>query len=459
MKFEKLPLDEQKKIQWQNFQDIFKYCRESIPYYKEKYQNINSDIKDFYDLNRVPILTKKDIEKNYPDRITMQTDDKADWEHHATGGTTDRLICVSNKDLRYHIYARGLRTMNIAGKCYPGRKRMVIPADVCSITCGSRKSEKEMLWDDLMSVISDKPKILKNFYSFIKKNQWRLLSMMIFREKELPSFGPDGTGLEDEKLEYYIREISRYEPYLLRGLPTYLHMLAHFIEDNNFELPKINVIKPMGSSASPGIKAFLGNVFKCDVFEDYGSHEFGNIASECEAHAGDHIAMSEFIVEIVRGDRHAKEGKLGNIIITDLKNRVMPFIRYQIGDVGRFYKTKCTCGRESIRVTVEGRLQDLIITNDGKEYTSDHFRDFFLNYEGVRYFQLIQETREKIQVLIVQDKNKKFNKNDLMKILKSIFGEIQIRINIVKRIQPEASGKFRFVKSCSYMDLMNNQIR
>jgi len=456
MKFEKLPLSEQRTTQWQNFQDIFKYCNGHIPYYKEKFRSNNTDIKDFKDLRKIPKLTKKDIEMNFPDKITRQTSNRSDWEYQATSGTTNRLICVNDRDLRGHQSARELRTMNIAGECFPGRKRQTIPPDVCSITCGTRKNEKEMLWEAFKNIISDKKKKFTDIYSFIKKNQWRIFRMMVFRDNELPSFGSEGTALEDKELEYYIEEIRRYKPYLLSGLPTYLHMLAHFVTNNKCKLPPVSIIKPIGATLSPEIKRFISNAFRCDVFEDYGSHEFVGIASECKAHSGNHVAMSEYLVEIVRKDRHAEEGELGNILITDLKNKVMPFVRYEIGDVGRFYKQKCMCGRESIRITVEGRLQDLIISDDGKEYTSDYFQDFFFNFKGVKYFQLIQDTRGRTQVLIVQNENQKCDKDKLTRALKDILGEIQVRLNFVKKIPPETSGKFRFVKSCSYFDLVKN---
>ncbi len=164
MRFEDLSLEEQKSIQWKNFQDIFSYCVENIPFYKDKFRNINREINNFNDLIKIPILTKREIESNFPDKITKQISNKSDWEYKATGGTTDRLMIVSDQDLREHHYARKLRTMHIAGECYPGRKRQIIPPDVCSITCGTRETAKELLLEDFKKCISDKSKIFNNLY-------------------------------------------------------------------------------------------------------------------------------------------------------------------------------------------------------------------------------------------------------------------------------------------------------
>ena len=77
------------------------------------------------------------------------------------------------------------------------------------------------------------------------------------------------------------------------------------------------------------------------MFETYGCREVMLIATECAAHAGLHLSMETLVVEVVVRERRngrrarASPGELGEVVITDLTNLAMPFIRYANGDLGR----------------------------------------------------------------------------------------------------------------------------
>ena len=52
------------------------------------------------------------------------------------------------------------------------------------------------------------------------------------------------------------------------------------------------------------------------------------------------------IVELVNGDEPVSPGEDGKVLVTNLHSYSMPFIRYDIGDIGRMYADECACGRE-----------------------------------------------------------------------------------------------------------------
>jgi phenylacetate-CoA ligase len=68
-----------------------------------------------------------------------------------------------------------------------------------------------------------------------------------------------------------------------------------------------------------------------------------------------HVISENVIVEVVDESGQAVIGKEGDILISDLNNRVMPFIRYRIGDRGRILASQCSCGR--IGPDCRGNLQ------------------------------------------------------------------------------------------------------
>jgi phenylacetate-CoA ligase len=114
----------------------------------------------------------------------------------------------------------------------------------------------------------------------------------------------------------------------------------------------------------------IQHAFGPAVFDTYGSRETMLIASECEAHDGLHTHSENVVVEVIVFDgerqRAAHEGETGHIVVTDLHNHAMPFIRYANGDLGRIRKAgRCDCGRSLPRIeAVEGRVTDTL--RDGK---------------------------------------------------------------------------------------------
>jgi phenylacetate-CoA ligase len=448
--FDYRPLAEQRKMQWENFVHLFESVCTHVPYYERKFRGFAGTLKSLSDLVALPILTKRDIETHFPDQITANNISRDEWEYHATGGTTSRLMCVTDRAIRHIHMARSLRSLDIAGRCYLGRKRLTIPPDVCSITCGARRNEKEILLDKIKKIVKGKNRVY-NLMVALRWSLWPVFHKVAFREKDLPSFGPDGTSLGEKELDFYVGQIAKYRPYVLRALPTYLQILAHHLRDHDLAAPPLAIVKPMGASVSPKVRDFICQEFACTAYEDYGTHEFSGVASECEAHDGLHICMSDFIVEIVKDGRHAAEGELGHILITDLKNQVMPFLRYKVGDVGRFYTRKCSCGRESMRIFVEGRLEDLVVAPNGRALTGDFFQDFFFEQPDVRFFQLNQKAKDRFELLLVPA-NGACDHQRIVAALKEHLGPVQVDCFDVKSIRPEASGKFRYVKSMTYED-------
>ena len=107
--------------------------------------------------------------------------------------------------------------------------------------------------------------------------------------------------------------------------------------------------------------------FGCKVNDRYGSEEVALIACECEQHQGMHLNIEHLFIEFLRPDgTDAQAGEEGAIVITDLLNRGMPFIRYRIEDVGVPSDRTCSCGRGlPLMERVTGRVADYLKRRDG----------------------------------------------------------------------------------------------
>ena len=96
----------------------------------------------------------------------------------------------------------------------------------------------------------------------------------------------------------------------------------------------------------------------------YGMSEVGGIAGECEANQGLHVWNDEFFLEVIDPETGEVlgEGERGELVITSLKRRATPIIRYRTGDLVSVLSTEpCECGRTHLRISGEiERLDDLV---------------------------------------------------------------------------------------------------
>jgi phenylacetate-CoA ligase len=145
------------------------------------------------------------------------------------------------------------------------------------------------------------------------------------------------------------------------------------------------------------------------VFETYGCREVMLIGAECEHHDGLHESMENVLVEIVvRGEggraRHARPGESGEVVLTDLHNYAMPFLRYANGDVAIAGPVeRCACGRGLRRIrAVDGRVTETLRDGDGRPVGGMVFNLIFSALaKSVRQFQAVQHKDGAITVKVV----------------------------------------------------------
>jgi phenylacetate-CoA ligase len=149
----------------------------------------------------------------------------------------------------------------------------------------------------------------------------------------------------------------------------------------------------------------IERVFRAPVFETYGSREFMLIGAECDRHAGLHLTSEHLLVEVLDDQgRAARAGEEGNVVITDLYNCGMPFVRYANGDRAVAGLGGCACGRglPTLRAVV-GRRVDIIRTIDGRLISGVFFPHLVKEFPAVRRFQVVQEEADRVRFMLVAD--------------------------------------------------------
>ncbi len=456
MRKEALSLDELKEHQFSRLKNILHHAYEKVPFYKERFRAIGlhpEDIRNNEDIILIPPTTKEDIMSSFPEGITAQGMNRAQWKYVASSGTTRQIIGIHDFKKANTNWAAGLRAHKLAGNHTVGKKWMEIPPHMCTNICGiddSGKGEKFFSRRMMGLLLRGNYKALRHdLYQYFYRQRQN-----IYRRITLPSFGSEGTNIPEKDIEAYIDAIRKYQPYILEGLPLYLYTFAKYLIKKEIPPPKVGVIKPFGGSMTSVMKETIETAFACEVYDTYGCSEMGFIACDCKKHEGLHLFMDLYYIDILRDGKPVSPGELGRIYITDLENRAMPWIRYDVGDVGRYFIEDHGCGRRSIRLQVEGRVEDTLSNSKGELFTSDQVFDFFHGFKELDHFQLIEKSKGNLDLLCVPSNGTGINKEKIIQEFKDFFSpDAVVKLYIVKTIKAEDGGKFRFIKSRSFKEI------
>ena len=210
--------------------------------------------------------------------------------------------------------------------------------------------------------------------------------------------------LSDEDMHGYARRLREFGPRLLTSYPSPLEHFAHYWREANCELPELHAIICSAEQLHVEQRHLFEAVFGCPVFDRYGSREFANVAQECEEHDGLHVATDRIVLEVVDADgQPVVAGQRGEVLITDLDNRAMPFIRYRTGDLATWAQGDCRCGRSLPRLaSLEGRVLDLIHGPGGAVISGTFWPQIVKQTSvRVRLFQVVQSELERVRIRLV----------------------------------------------------------
>ncbi|MSP61028.1 MAG: phenylacetate--CoA ligase family protein [Myxococcales bacterium] len=198
----------------------------------------------------------------------------------------------------------------------------------------------------------------------------------------------------------------------------------------------------------------LIEAFGPSVFETYGCREVMLIASECERHDGLHVSAENLIVELLVTDgerrREALPGETGEVVITDLHNLGMPFIRYANGDLAVAGPAgRCACGRALPRITsVEGRVTETLRDGQGRKVSGLVFNVLFAGVlaASVRQFQAVQHRDGSITLRLVPTHPLDDGAREQIRATCARYLEgVLVRTEVVEEIPPTKGGKRQVV--------------
>ena len=390
---------------------ILRYAAVHSPYYQQLFhrRGFDPDSYQITDFQALPLLTKAIIRSRTDEILSPEFARSALLEHRTGGSTGVALTVYFDPEWINPRSADALRSDQWAG-CFHGMK-------VAS------------LWGN-----PPLPRTLKE----------RIRALLIDRFIFL-----DTLDFNDRSVGEFIRRWRREKPEILFGHSHSLYMLARYVIDHGIADLRPHGVISTSMMLLANERAAIETAFGCKVFDRYGSEETGLIASECEQHQGLHLNIEHLYIEFLREDgTSAAPGEEGAIVITDLFNRGMPLIRYEIGDVGALSDRRCPCGRGMpLMERVTGRVADYLKRRDGSLVAGVSLVERTLTaIRGLEQMQVVQPAADEIVLNVVRAPDfSPATEQALLAEVRSVFGPgIDIRANYVERIPQERSGKYRF---------------
>jgi phenylacetate-CoA ligase len=201
-------------------------------------------------------------------------------------------------------------------------------------------------------------------------------------------------------------------------------------------------------------RAALSTAFGPAVFETYGARETMLIAAECEVHQGLHVAAENIICELVveagGQTRPARPGEVGQVVLTDLHNFGMPFLRYANGDLAiAGPEERCACGRGLPRLAaVDGRTTETLRNGAGARVSSLIFNVIFAGSLGqsVRQFQAVQHRDGAITLKLVPAGHLDGTAREhIVRNVERYLTGVDVRMEVVDEIPVSETGKRQVV--------------
>lgn len=406
-----LPRQRLEEIQRRRLLEMWDFLWRKNGFYRRRFSEHGierNSVKEIGDIAKLPILTKKEIRANTEAMISTGFK-KSALHHFKTGGSTGKALDIL-----------------ITEACSEQR-------NACA-----RRHDRWAGWEpgEPIGAVWGNPHLPKT----VKEK--------LFNAMVQPYIYLDTMALTDQSVRRFVDQWHKHHPTLLFGHAHSLFVLAQYLSHMG-----ISSIRPKGIISTsmmllPHERNHIEQIFACRVTDRYGCEEVSLIGSQCEHHQGLHMNIEHLVIEFIKEDgTPAAPGEPGRIILTDLMNKAMPFIRYSVEDIGTPIAGRCPCGRElPLMESVTGRVADFLVKKDGTKIAGVSIIENTLSkIHGIDQMQLIQEDIDRLVINIVPGKAyDDAAAQQLKDYFKELFGGIRVTLNLTLEIKPEASGKYRF---------------
>ena len=346
------------KYQKKKLKQLLNYVSKNSPYYKELYRDYDLKSITPFNISILPPITKAQILQNY-----------------------DQVVC--DRAIKKNDVINFTDDLNNLDKLY-------LDKYIIDSTSGTTGEKLKVInsWPDFsemmaMSAIYTWPKLSYAKDIYLSK---RPVVYLVATDGYYASTLLSKTYLEFSKnyqseiidfrtpIEELVDKLNTINPILIGG---YVSTFLTLAEEANAGRLKIDVkyMVGIGTNYTNYSRNFVKNAFNCKTFTSYSCTEGGEIGCECEYQ---HFHLSKNVIVEAANDllQPIEDGKQSDcLLITNLWNKTMPFIRYRLNDRCIIHNEPCKCGCKDKWIEVIGREATRVdfINNQGKTV---QFTDF-----------------------------------------------------------------------------------
>jgi phenylacetate-CoA ligase len=407
-------LEQIKKWQSDRLAELIHHAHDTVPHYRRSFGAAGitpADVRTVADLPRLPLLTKSIIQEYRDGLVSAQFSPKRRISNSTGGSTGTPIRFYQDQQQQDWATANKLRCNGWAGWDF-GKRTL-------------------RLWghpQDLRATQTARGK----------------LRGMVLSEHTLDAFRFSSGEMAD--LADYFR---RKKPQIVVAYASMISHFAAYVDERGItDLPPPLGIITSADMLLPQMRTLIEGVLHAEVFDRYGCREVATIAAECREHMGMHVNADRLIVEFIDGaDQPCPPGEAGRVVITDLFNYAMPFIRYDIEDIAILAANDCACGRGlPLLEELIGRYADILVTPQGQFVSTSALTTLLPNVPGLQECQLVQKAIDRLQVNVVQrpDYDQRSEAMFHHHLAKHFGPKMSITFRYVDDIPPTTSGKKRF---------------
>jgi phenylacetate-CoA ligase len=414
---ERWPRERLKAMQVQRLRDVVASAYEHSPYWREVMDARGmrpTDIRDLADLQRFPLLAKQTLRSRREEMV---------WREEGRRLMLVRTSGSTNEALQF--YTTSSREAQINAARMRGHEWI-----------GIRRGDKEMYFWGLPVELNKQDRIKR-------VRDWLVNDGLT-----------NGFEIRPESVPGYLEYWKRWRPKCIFGYPCSFSLIATMARSRGIDLAELagrglRAISTTSEVLTDVDRKIIAEAFGVPVYDSYGLREGGLVGHECE-HFTMHCMDEQVLLETVDpGSGEPTDGQ-GELVLTNIVSKVMPIIRYRTGDIVTLSNEPCPCGRtlSSIRIS-DGRVADFVVTSDGK-WVAGYFIIYICrSVPGIVKFQLRQEERGRIAVLVVTDGS--FPADGCERVRRGVEQRLRsddrVTVEVVEDIRPAPSGKYRPVVS------------
>jgi phenylacetate-CoA ligase len=402
-------------VQWERIGTLLDHAYEHVPHYRKIMQQAAVDPASLLRercLAKLPILDRSTITQQI-NQLRAKNIRADRFVPNSTGGST-------GEPLRF-FDDRAMAGSSDAAVWRSHRWYGVDVGDRCSYLWGSNFD-------------------LSRFQGFTGRLRSRLLNLQMLPAWELSEATASG----------YWKQVWDFKPRLLLGYAGAVYEWARLLGTGLEPVPGLCAVLVSAETLYDEWRTLIESCFKVPVYNRYGGRDIHFVAQECPSRKGLHINVENVFVEIIRDGQPISPGELGEIVVTRLDNFAMPFIRYRSGDLGVMGASSCDCGRSlPLLQKIEGRVQDAILTADGRILSGLFFAHMMKDCPDVKEFQVHQLVMDQLRILIVLREERPFlSRARIERIIRQYMGNsMKIIFEIRDSIPLTRNGKRRVTVS------------